>query len=347
MFNFIYYVLFIFSGCYLINILKISPIYIVFLISTAWLIILCINSKIKINFKYVDKLLIILVGYIFITQIKRNEIKEAFQFSFQFVYVLVYRNFLKYQNLKNIKKSINYFYVFNIILLIIETIIRISSSEKSIGNYYNYKFNSIMYIDSNYVGFFILSLITFEDYLIQKKFLKLSNKNRLRVLYFLNLLTFSKSTILTMIIRKQILLKNKLLKYIILITCITIVLYYFNNAWTLQSKFYIIYKIIEYYKNNGTLEELLFGIGLGNTSKLIGIGPHIIFIAQFYEIGIIGGIIFLMLWRAFYLESNKNAKIVIFPLIISGLTLFPGQVPYFYLILSTISKLETYKMYKR
>lgn len=222
-------------------------------------------------------------------------------------------------------------------------IIRIVSSESITGNYYDYKLNSIMYTDSNYVGFFILTLITFYDYLIQENILKKVRRRNIIILQFLNLLTFSKSTIIVMLIRKKIFIKNIFFKILLLIIFLGILMYYFDNSWTLESKFFILKAIITYYKETINIREILFGVGLGNTSNLIGIGPHIILIAAFFETGIIGGVLTLILLRSFYIETQKKAKYIIFPLMISGLTLFPGQIPYFYVILSLISRLEKIK----
>ena len=80
------------------------------------------------------------------------------------------------------------------------------------------------------------------------------------------------------------------------------------------------------------LEIFLFGVGLGNTSSKIGIGPHIIFINILFELGMIGLSIFLTIWYLIYKESNKKIKCIMLPVIISGLTLMPLYMPYFYIL---------------
>lgn len=332
----IFYVLTIVSGFYLIELTKISPIYIFFIISFI-VFLICNINKIRIKIEFLDKIVLVFIIYVIFSQLKYNNLKLALIFVFQFIYFLFYRLTANYVKVRYIRKAVVYFLYFNSILLFLEMIYRIFYpliNKLEINSYYAFKMNSMMFADSNYVSMYILCILGLIEYFnISKRY-----KN---FFYFLNFLTFSKSGILTMLLIPFIKQKNKYFKFLLIGIFFIGIYFIFLNSWTLKSKFYILKSMYVYMKNvPNKLEIFLFGVGLGNTSSKIGIGPHIIFINILFELGMIGLSIFLTIWYLIYKESNKKIKCIMLPVIISGLTLMPLYMPYFYIFSTLILKNE-------
>lgn len=214
--------------------------------------------------------------------------------------------------------------------------------------FYIYKFNSIMYLDSNFVAIYILMLIFFTIYL-DKKF---NNKNILLELTLLTLLvlTISRAAILSYLITRLILLNLKLIKKykIILYLFFPIFLLFawnfiFNNKEniddSLTSKF-LIFELLINFIQNSSLKELLIGVGLGNAEKVIQIGAHNIFATYLIELGLTGSIFLITIWITCIFLSKNKVLILLFPFFINGLSLTSLSTPYLYAMLSIIITLE-------
>ncbi|HHA3590526.1 TPA: hypothetical protein ACODK8_004753, partial [Salmonella enterica subsp. salamae serovar 21:z10:z6] len=87
------------------------------------------------------------------------------------------------------------------------------------------------------------------------------------------------------------------------------------------------------------LFDVLTGVGFGNTFSYIGIGPHNIYIALFIETGLIGLILYLLIFIYIYIKY-KISRLIILPIMIMGLSFSPIALPYFYVALSWLMYLE-------
>ena len=157
----IFYVLTIVSGFYLIELTKISPIYIFFIISFI-VFLICNINKISNKIEFLDKIVLVFIIYVIFSQLKYNNLKLALIFVFQFIYFLFYRLTANYVKVRYIRKAVVYFLYFNSILLFLEMIYRIFYpliNKLEINSYYAFKMNSMMFADSNYVSMYILCIL--------------------------------------------------------------------------------------------------------------------------------------------------------------------------------------------
>ena len=186
--------------------------------------------------------------------------------------------------------------IFLLSLYVFECVYRISnpiyteammhSSNESLL-FYQYKFNSFMFTDSNFVGLSLLSL-----YCIVDEFLK-GERARILVkvtIFLLLLFTFSRAAYLSFFV--YIVLKNsgyRLKVFLILsaglasIVAVPLIL----NDGSFLSKM----KILSYYSeffNSSDLLQLLVGVGIGESFNVLGIGSHNLFVLLNVEFGIIG-----------------------------------------------------------
>ena len=331
----IFNLLFWSSGLYLVNVFSVSPIYIVF--------IFCFFMFIIYNYKYIsfprDRLtldILFLIVYVLISQIRFRNYVLTFIFLFQFFYFFLIRMVILKIDINYINKfSLRKFIQLNKVLLLMECITRLVYPYVHnflLDDYYNFKKYSIMYPDSNYVASYIICILGFLSYVYCEK--------KQYMFDVFNVLTLCKASVLTRVIIFFYRKINKYLKILILLI-LTIGIYkLLGNTWTWKSKFLIIDSVVDYIKNSATLCDFLFGIGLGNTVNKIGIGPHIIFVGIFFELGLFGGILFLLIWLDIYKYSNKKASFVILPMLISGVSFIPQYIPYFYVFCALIIRNE-------
>ncbi|HAT7659164.1 O-antigen ligase family protein [Enterobacter hormaechei subsp. xiangfangensis] len=205
-----------------------------------------------------------------------------------------------------------------------------------------YKVNSLMYLDSNFVGLeavFILSVIV---YLMKE--LRLSGYYFLKYLTVISclilgvLLTFSRAAIIAMIIMfvVNLLLSNRrlvLLSFFLvpafLFIVIEVVLSKFENDISFASKFHIISYTLDYI-STASLTNIFFGVGIGNSIDAIGMGAHNLIVTFFIESGFFGLTLFLILLsvNCYYLKSD--AFIVVMPFMIAAMSLGTTALPYFF-----------------
>ncbi|WP_449549907.1 hypothetical protein [Lelliottia amnigena] len=205
-----------------------------------------------------------------------------------------------------------------------------------------YKVNSLMYLDSNFVGLeavFILSVIV---YLM--KDLRLSGYYLLKYLTVISclilgvLLSFSRAAIIAMIIMfvMNLLLSNRRLIFlsfflvpIFLFIVIEIVLSKFESDISFTSKFHIISYTLDY-MSTASLTNIVFGVGIGNAIDAIGMGAHNLIVTFFIESGILGLTLFIILVsvNCYYLKSG--AFIVVMPFMIAAMSLGTTALPYFF-----------------
>lgn len=248
-------------------------------------------------------------------------------------------------------------------LLIFESLFRILNplEEKvrfytELGNndimFYIYKFNSVMYQDSNFVAMFILPLLFFWIYL--NSVLKKKGHFVSILLSILIIATISRAAILSMLLffifynfRNLIYRKRKFifissLLFIPLIYVYALSLAHIDGSF--HSKFLIVSKTIDYLSSTNFI-NLLFGVGFGNASTVLNMGAHNIFVVNIVEAGLLGLILTIILWYKILLESKYKAGIVMFPYILAGLSFSSLAIPFVYIIFALILDIEK-KLYE-
>ena len=349
------FLLIVFSGFFITS-LPLSPIYFSFILSLLFFFISLFNIK-NYNFGLSFYLAISFFIYLSFSQLFLNPNTSTYvNYTFSIVcYILSYLFLPRIDKNKIITIS-KYFINFSIPLLIYESFYRITnpifftdfeSKGKEDLIFYYYKVNSIMYEDSNYVAFFILSLLTFSYFLKHKTNINLTFQQL--ILFVLLLLTLSRSAIITFIIfiifirfRKKI-LKNKFIFLLLSFPVLILIAYFINEIRasddSLGARFSIIELTVEYI-NKADFINILFGSGLGNSVDVIGIGGHNLFVTFIIETGFAGTLLFICFLLTTMIKSKLITGYVIIPIIINGFVFAPGAIPYVYVIIAIIQRIE-------
>jgi len=207
--------------------------------------------------------------------------------------------------------------------------------------FYYYKINSIMYEDSNFVGLYILALFCFSYFLAEQK--SKSYRGEKIILIILCLLTLSRASIATILLTPVLYsLRHHIykLRYTIMIMAPIVIVGIFallNNYASLDDSFSSKFEIINLAYSqlkSAPYREILFGIGIGNSVNVIGIGPHNIIVLVLLETGAVGLILFTATWLSILIRTDYKASIVIFPIMTNGMSLAGHFIPYVYAMLA-------------
>ena len=342
----------VFSGFYLTSIF-ISPIYFTFLLGLVFCII-SVNKSYSIK-KY-DLLFLLSLIVLIVIQSFKNFVPSALVglILSYLTYILVSINLQNQKDWSREKafKLIRKFIGFSTILITVETIIRIlypGEPDTIIANnrfeliFYIFKFNSIMFEDSNSTGIFLLLLIGTIQY-IRDHESKRYDQILLFYLILILLLTFSRSAIIVGLTLILVFPYRKLIYrfrwFILLFFTATSVTIYgmIKNIQddSLATKFNLFEETINLIGSLG-LGDLLSGVGYGNGASVLSRGTHNYFITHLIEGGILGLTIFLVHWiYIIRISSKMRIGAILFPLAISGLSFISTSIPFVY---STIAVL--------
>lgn len=356
--NVLLWILIVFSGFY-INLIPVRPVYITMIIGILGYFFIEMKSIKDIKLDSLSIFTLIWVVYMSISFIFiRGDIGTTFNSIISVFMYFIGIQYLSRKNEKFILKTSKDFINISIILLITECIIRMMNPRLDKTSIYRYKFNSIMYEDSNYVGIFIICLFFYTIYLSRYK--KEDYTKQRIILFVLCCLTMSRaailSTLVTLIGIKILDIFNKITeKYtkkqktqmICIISIIFIVIGILGISILLKdgsfrSKFYIIEHAIKHLKDS-SLTQFLFGVGFGKTYDYIGIGAHNILVAYILESGLIGLILFMIFNIMIAIQTKGKALIVMIPFLTAGMSLAGFTLPFLYIIYSMIYTLENEK----
>lgn len=335
--NIIFYLFSISITFYLAKITQLSPVYVIYL-ALFPLVLLTLFRINKVMFSKDVIILIIMLFYILITQLQHIFTGEFINL-FISIYAYISIRFLKYKfDTKFYFILIKHMILVSIFTLSIDSVFRISNpmipnmddfeyvSENDKLWFYIYKFNTLMFADSNTVALVVLTLF-FTLSQIQTIY-KINYVKEKSFLFLLLLFTFSRSAYIAFTIGffYEKFLKLKKIKKIFLFLVITlfIVIFisysysYFESDGSFNSKFKIISLVYEKFLSL-SLFEILFGIGFGNSKEFLGIYTHLLFLTYFVESGLFG-LLILIIFLTIY--SFNYGSIIILPLMIAGLSYF-------------------------
>lgn len=355
----ILYFLIPFSGFYITK-LPLSPIYLFSMIGVYLsTILIFISSKIKLS-KEVSLAITLLFYFLIFQQLLFiPNISAYVNFNFSIlIFICSYIILNKTNSNTAISISEKMIY-FSLPLLIIESIYRIINPPvekiellENAGRedimFYIYKFNSIMYQDSNFVGLFILSLFFFLLYLKQYTYKKYYLS--FFILIILLFATISRASIFSLVVFSLLyIFRQKIYKYrklfftvsiLLIVVLFPILLEYKNIDDSFSTKFGIFDKTIEYVSNANFI-NLLFGVGFGNAVAVLDIGAHNFFVTYLVESGFIGLILVVILWIYILVKTKFKAGIVMFPFLLNGMSVASGAIPYLYTMFAIILILES------
>lgn len=95
------------------------------------------------------------------------------------------------------------------------------------------------------------------------------------------------------------------------------------------------------YLLNVNFYNLLFGIGYAQSETVLGIYGHNYIVLYLIEFGLIGLFLFSITVLSIYMQTNSNAKYLIYPYLIAGLSFAPYILPYFFLYSAVIKRLSS------
>ncbi|MGJ8454519.1 hypothetical protein ACSFC1_04365 [Pseudothermotoga sp. U03pept] len=354
---------FFFSSLYLVGIrppvlkeygLNASPIYFWAVFGAVGLLLYIIASAGRIRLNRVSISSLSMLIYLLFTQpLLRPQINAFVHLLMTYFFTFVASILIKEEPGDGEKLAKIYLYT-NTILLTADSIYRLGSFEKlqvaflslitGSLEFYKAKIGSLIFGDSNAVGFLAASLYVFTGYLNSKNGFK---KIFFKVVFFVfALLSFSRAIYVAVFIILMVDILSRSAKrtaqlvgwlsFIFLLT-FTLAPEWFNNIFSdgsFQTKIYIAQRTRDFMlKWNSYIS--LFGLGAGNAmiSPEFGIGTHNLLSTYIVETGYIGFCLFLwFLWSIFKHTRAQFAKFFIL-LFTSGASFVPHGVPYFYFMM--------------
>lgn len=223
--------------------------------------------------------------------------------------------------------------------------------------FYNYKFNSIMFVDSNWAGFIGMCLFATLVYLRDSGFFY--KKGYILLIFLLVCLSISRAAVIccifVLILSKFMRSKKKIQIIFFLGIPALIILFPFIFTKLTDSSFLtkleIINGMLYYFKNFPEL--LLFGNGIGacglkeNAFMFDGcyFVIHAYFAQKIVDIGLIGFFSELLFFFLCTICTKGKYLYLLVPFLFCGFSMCPGMLPYFYIETSLIFCIEN-KMFK-
>lgn len=349
------YVFLMSPALFLVGINKyLSPVFYVGFISLILFIISAVNNKVLSRnalvcltvFIFPTSLILIIQSNIYI--LKYGIINEFVRHIFPLTFLMIGFNVLYTKSYEWLVCCVRSFCKFHVILFSIEFIYRMSFSlfsGFSISNFYAFKYHSLLYPDSNFMGLNLVMLIIFIDQVLLYKgvFSKLQAVLYKSILLVLLFFTFSRTayvaySVYLFICLFRISWKNIIytlflaLFIFVLIGNVNLVDIYEGvvSDGSYLTKLYIFEETLWVLSNSYT--SLFIGIGSGNSIDLIGRESHNLY-GITLEMGIWWAINYLLLLGFLIYLGGLRVFFVLLPIIIS---MFFSLLPITYMSFSYI-----------
>lgn len=222
---------------------------------------------------------------------------------------------------------------FSLVVLFVDSVYRIlhptaptiaaqAAIEESGSIFYLYKFGGLMFADSNTTA--IVALCFLGALFKLKADNKKINGFLLAGLVLIVLLSFSRAGVIGLLLL-LLLYRFRLGLFSLLLGSAVLAggLYYFSfwGDGSLLSKFYIMKLLASYIQSEASVQDLIFGVGVGRSEDVFGMHTHILLVTYFVELGIVGFSLFL-LFLLLILKQTKNMYLIIVPLIFVSMSYF-------------------------
>jgi hypothetical protein len=225
-------------------------------------------------------------------------------------------------------------------ILAVEAYVRISNPQFVHGDvdylagsesnlFYAYKLNSIMFLDSNFVGLFAIAVYFAARFLKERNALYGNVLSRiiLAVCFTLVILSLSRASIITLLLMA---VYYRVRSKIYLFSLFVPVLYLISNSISGDTSYDSKQEILSLTwlaLQSIPFPEVLLGVGFGNSINRIGIGAHNIFVVLFYE----GGLLIGLLCFYFYIYIFKNSpssRVLLIATLLNGMSVYSHATPY-------------------
>jgi len=340
----------LFSGLYLTKIMPVSPVYVAFLLCFIFLFLIYLIKDNKNIHKF--SIIIFFSSVLLLIQFYLTSIPLTLNLILTFFSPL-----LIYGLFKNMTIGISFFNTyafFYFSLFLADGVWRLFHPNLEIDQakldalgigFHIYKFNSFMYIDSNFVGLqavFVLSVFLWANNFYKQKLNKL-----ILILAFISiLLTISRAAYLGAFLALFLyyIQDSKIKQYFsillmfLLLFVVSNMLSFMENDVSFESKFIILEKTAVYL-NSVDIFSLFFGVGAGKAETVLGIGAHNLLVSLIVETGILGVILFFIYIFYFFLKITYGRVLLIAPFIIVSMSLSTLAMPYFFSLLALVSSI--------
>jgi hypothetical protein len=346
----IIFFLFVASSGFYITKITISPIYAFFGIAFILEVFTYLNDF-KIN--YSSKLLYMFFAVIMIplllvelSNFENLNVTIGFVMSLLVLPILVNRG----EKCKDIwiLTSSKFLIWISIILFLFDTYSRIShpdfsqivmASGEQNPIFYAFKYNGIMYLDSNFVGLQAVIMFGLTCYLtvyFKKSFVL--EKSLLTLLIFLS---FSRASVIALL-AVYIFSKRQSRTFLLVVFVSSIVLlslwgyHFLSNDDSFLTKGDILTDTFYYFTTKATLWDACLGIGFNHSVDAINVGAHTLIVMLLIERGLLGLILMLLLWALIVFRFKTPILYVLIPYWVNGFSLTSHSVPYLYVSIAVI-----------
>lgn len=342
-------ILILFSG-YFITSLTYSPIYFSFLIGLLFVVFLVFKQH-TIWADKSTKIVLLFLSYIVITQyiLNKNSSHAVFNVVFSLLHFCVICRSLLYCDRYQIQKLSRWMINVSIPLVIYEGIYRWQHPIVYINNvryhieYYQYKYSSIMYGDSNYVGLFCVCLFFFCVYLEKNEQLNLKIQKIILAIAIIG--TLSKASIATLIVfyimfdvKAKLWIRMCIMGVGVMVGLSDFVAIILRDG-SFVGKISIIKRTYLFLKA-APIKMILFGVGFGNTNMYIPGGAHNLIATYIVESGVVGLFLLFWIWYNVLKITKYKLYVVLLPFFVNCMSLSGHANTYFYTILAIATMLE-------
>ena len=297
-------------------------------------------------------LIVLFTLYVLInTILNKADIKQAALMSFgMLVYLfipLIYNNI----DLAKIYKACNMYIYISFFIFSFDAMYRLlnpsilSWTYNNKDFFYMFKTNSIMFGDTNEVGFSIVTVCSLILYLKNEKLQAVPLFFSICFL-LLVILSFSRAALIGLILtyayykyyNKSSSVGKMIFFLIFIIAIMVFYTTYISNDESYHQKEQILQNSLDYFREC-SIWQLLLGNGLGNSPIVLGRYAHTFIVVLFVELGILGVLGYSLILFAMIVNEKKTLY-VIFPFLIIGISYVPMIVPYVYMAIGVVTLIE-------
>lgn len=355
-----------FCSFYLTKIVSVSPFYICYAMALLFLFLKILNNGRfqKIRNNYLPFILVLIILFYFITSIYSSSIDGLSNFFTtllfnQLLFMIILYALNMQRNTNIVFFSILILYYVSIGVGFFDFIYRLknaTSTNIGILMFYNFKNDSAMFDDSNWVGFIFMIEFAFfvaiKDKYGKNKYI---SKLHLGLIFLMVVLSFSRAAILSCLIvlmykkfqsfRKKTKIYLLFFFILLMIFLIPVVINVLLKDGSFGTKMALM-NGLAYYFDNSVLLQIFLGNGAGASSDKpmlmgnCGYGAHLYLIIKVIDSGIVGIVLEFLFFANIVYLSNKRALFVLIPFYICGLSMCPTNLSYMYVLLAVLVFLE-------
>ena len=243
--------------------------------------------------------------------------------------------FLLFDVRKDLAKQLVQALTVALFVLVLDTLYRVSLVEgvDVVANYYVYKKNSLLGVDSNVAGLY--GVVCFSLLMAYRKVL---SRSQLVIfgwgLFVLIVLTLSKAAVLSVLVLLSYSYLRRTAFCVVSVLSIFMLFFIAINNESGSSKFDLLRLSFEFVEMSSYV-DLVFGLGLGRVVFLEnGLTPHLLALQLILYLGVVGVVLYFAMWIGSFFASGGRLMYLFIPYMLISLSFSPlGFPPLVYAIL--------------